>query len=222
MPDVLLTPISPPEPPVGFGLAGDAKLSEFTSGSSSYLAVSRPRRKGYTEWQGTPLIQLELPLIIVGASDNDSVEQDCVTVENWMIARPSTGEPPVMKINGPVPASAHTFVLYDQAWGPALRRRSDSSRTQQAVTLTLVEYAAAEIGLISPAAAAQARQQTPTPSAATPPTGGQRTYTVVSGDTLTGIAARILGNYRLWTTIASLNGLRDPSLIYPGQKLLLP
>lgn len=53
----------------------------------------------------------------------------------------------------------------------------------------------------------------PTPA----PAGGS--YTVVSGDTLSGIAQRYNTN---WQTLQQLNGLADPNKIYPGQKLKVP
>lgn len=43
-----------------------------------------------------------------------------------------------------------------------------------------------------------------------------RTYTVVSGDTLSEIGAKLGVN---WKTIASMNGISSPYTIYPGQKL---
>lgn len=46
-------------------------------------------------------------------------------------------------------------------------------------------------------------------------------YTVVSGDTLWGIARRFLGNGSLYTEIASLNGIPG-DVIYPGQILKIP
>src|SRR5690606_26061342 len=49
------------------------------------------------------------------------------------------------------------------------------------------------------------------------PTGG--TYTVRSGDTLSGIAGRHGTN---WQTLQRLNGISNPNLIYPGQVLRLP
>lgn len=45
-----------------------------------------------------------------------------------------------------------------------------------------------------------------------------RTYTVRSGDTLSGIAS---AHGTTWRKLASLNGIDDPNLIYPGQKLRL-
>lgn len=54
---------------------------------------------------------------------------------------------------------------------------------------------------------------TPAPA---PQPGG--TYTVVSGDTLSGIGAKTGTN---WRDLAAINGLADPNKIYPGQVLRL-
>lgn len=47
-------------------------------------------------------------------------------------------------------------------------------------------------------------------------------YVVKDGDSLASIAARVLGNVNLWKTIASLNGIRDPRSVVPGQPILMP
>lgn len=55
-------------------------------------------------------------------------------------------------------------------------------------------------------------------------TGGQQavwTYTVVKGDTLWGIAKKLLGSGARYTEIVKLNGLKS-SVIYSGQKLKIP
>lgn len=48
------------------------------------------------------------------------------------------------------------------------------------------------------------------------------TYTVKSGDSLSRIAANVLGNMAQWPQIASLNSISAPYVIYPGQVLQLP
>ncbi|MDG4861841.1 peptidoglycan DD-metalloendopeptidase family protein [Streptomyces sp. T-3] len=48
------------------------------------------------------------------------------------------------------------------------------------------------------------------------------TYTVRSGDTLSGIALAKLGNAGRYPEIAALNGIANPNLIQVGQKLKLP
>ena len=49
--------------------------------------------------------------------------------------------------------------------------------------------------------------------------GGGATYTVQSGDTLSGIGAKYGVSYQ---AIASANGISDPNVIYPGQVLVIP
>jgi nucleoid-associated protein YgaU len=62
----------------------------------------------------------------------------------------------------------------------------------------------------------------PETNAGSPTTG--RTYVVVSGDSLSGIAKRQYGDARKWPRIyeANRNIIKDPDLIYPGQELRIP
>jgi nucleoid-associated protein YgaU len=59
---------------------------------------------------------------------------------------------------------------------------------------------------------------------ATPMQPPPRLYTVRSGDTLSGIAQRQLGDADRWPEIFELNGevISDPDRISPGQVLVLP
>ncbi|MCF8566916.1 LysM peptidoglycan-binding domain-containing protein [Alicyclobacillus tolerans] len=52
----------------------------------------------------------------------------------------------------------------------------------------------------------------------------QRFYFVKSGDTLWGIAAKssVYGNGADYTKIVTANNIKNPNLIYPGQKLVIP
>ena len=58
----------------------------------------------------------------------------------------------------------------------------------------------------------------------TNPKATNRTYTVVSGDTLWGIAKRYYGNGAQYPKIynANKNIISNPNLIYPGQRLVIP
>lgn len=47
-------------------------------------------------------------------------------------------------------------------------------------------------------------------------------YTVQSGDTLSGIAQKELGDANRYMELANLNGISNPNLIYAGQELRLP
>ena len=52
----------------------------------------------------------------------------------------------------------------------------------------------------------------------------EKTYTVVSGDSLSKIAKRQYGDANKWKAIyeANKDKIKDPDLIYPGQVLTLP
>lgn len=58
-----------------------------------------------------------------------------------------------------------------------------------------------------------------TPSPAPTPSTGGGYYIVQSGDTLSGIAEKYNTTYQV---LAQLNGISNPNLIYPGEKILLP
>jgi nucleoid-associated protein YgaU len=56
------------------------------------------------------------------------------------------------------------------------------------------------------------------------PAGQAKTYEVQSGDSLSKIAKRVYGNANEWPKIYNANRdqIKDPDLIHPVQKLILP
>lgn len=54
------------------------------------------------------------------------------------------------------------------------------------------------------------------------PKNNARYYVVKKGDTLWNIAKKYYGNGAQYTKIATANAIKNPNLIYPGQKLLIP
>ena len=79
-----------------------------------------------------------------------------------------------------------------------------------------------------PVAAEEPAPPAPEPAAAAapppppPPPPAARTYTVVSGDTLSAIAERFYGDGSKYQVIADASGVPNPDLIYPGQVLTIP
>jgi nucleoid-associated protein YgaU len=75
-----------------------------------------------------------------------------------------------------------------------------------------------------PAAGEAAQGTSGGPVAATESTGGIRTCTVVSGDTLWRIAERMYGDGSHYMKIfeANKNVLKEPDQIFPGQELVIP
>ena len=93
------------------------------------------------------------------------------------------------------------------------------------VSFELVEYRKFDkkVAVVKSIAGSKSRvTQTSTPKQN--PKATNRTYTVVSGDTLWGIATRYYGNGAQYPTIynANRNIISNPNLIYPGQKLVIP
>jgi nucleoid-associated protein YgaU len=54
--------------------------------------------------------------------------------------------------------------------------------------------------------------------------GSEQSYTVVAGDSLSKIAKRFYGDANKWQRIHEANRdlIKNPDLIYPGQKLRIP
>jgi nucleoid-associated protein YgaU len=78
----------------------------------------------------------------------------------------------------------------------------------------------AEPEAAAPEAAPVAEQAAATPEPEPEP--AQRTYDVVSGDTLWAIAERFYGDGSKYQVIANANGISNPDLIHPGQVLTIP
>jgi LysM repeat protein len=128
------------------------------------------------------------------------------------------------------------------------RRPRKIRRTGRHTTPSQVEKVAEKAGKAAPAVAiagalvalpqsAHASEKTPAKATAvteqaqttalvtrTAKAAASRTYTVRSGDTLSGIAARLYGNPARWTWIYAANRskIRNPNIIYVGERLTIP
>lgn len=63
-----------------------------------------------------------------------------------------------------------------------------------------------------------------TPRSTTPSAPASRNYTIKSGDSLSKIAKQFYGNTADWQKIYNANKsqIKDPNLIHPGQKIIIP
>ena len=66
--------------------------------------------------------------------------------------------------------------------------------------------------------------EAPSPPAPIEPVRRETVYEVKSGDSLSKIAQKYYGKATLWTEIyeANRDTIKDPDLIYPGQKIRIP
>ncbi|MGD8978230.1 MAG: LysM peptidoglycan-binding domain-containing protein [Gammaproteobacteria bacterium] len=102
----------------------------------------------------------------------------------------------------------------------------DCARTKRVATLTAgnnqgVKAVNADALTVKAAAAAPAEAAAPAAAAEEEP--GEY-YTIQSGDTLSGIAKKHLGDAMAYTKIFEANRevIKDPNKIYPGQKIFIP
>jgi nucleoid-associated protein YgaU len=86
------------------------------------------------------------------------------------------------------------------------------------------DFSAVQSGSASTAPAQGAQADAGTAAAGSTAGAGQRTYTVVKGDTLSAIAKREYGAAGKWKAIyeANRDKISNPDLIRPGQVLNIP
>lgn len=282
-------------------LFGPDDISQ-SGGYGGWEEVPRPKRQSMTDFKGTPLFQVKIPLLFDGFAHELSVEPDLRILSHMAMKDPQMGHPPIVTYVGAAPGAGRLWVIQDIERGTYDRRSSDGQLIRQHCTVTFLEFVApvATIWAVSgPANDAQARHDAESAAAAAaasrqaaqdannldpadnpavdqgPVSWGERitgigmtdtsspswgevlaggrgaqppqtpndtpsgwdwqayvaknypgampnSYTVKSGDTLSAIAARELGDPNRWQEIADLNGIQDPRALRVGQVLQLP
>lgn len=186
--------------------------------------TARQRAKGITEWTGRSPISIDIPILLDGFDNNDSVESD-VRALYAMMDKPEgkRDEPPIIRLGGqfPIPFKGRDWVINGIAPGAEERRHKDGHRTRAFFTVTVLEHVPGDVIVVHKSSPAKKHQQKSKDD-------GERwtsrptTYTVKRGDTLQSIAAKVLGDQKRWHDIKDLNNLRDPKSIKVGQKLKMP
>lgn len=202
-------------------LLGDGTAKAVADGGWSF--VSRPKNVGFTTWDGQSPYTMTIPVMFDAFIRQASVEADLEALRQIM-RRPvgPAKQPSPVRLAGPLPLTNLLWVVQAVPTDAEIRRSVDGARVRASAEITLMEYVEADVLVSarpSPAKAATARQAASPKSGAKP---SSRTYTVKSGDTLSKIAAKMLGSYKRYTEIAKLNGIRDPNKIRVGQVLRLP
>lgn len=189
--------------------------------------VARPRDLALTEWDGRSPMRVSGPFLFDGWSEGKSVEPDIRNLERMLGIAAGAPEPPVVLFDaeGSVPHD-HTaspfleWVIDDVEWGDALGE--SNRRMRQEGTITFLQYVEDE-RLARQSHAQRHRKRHKKHRKGKGKKGAHaKTYTVRPGDTLSSIAARLLGNANRWREIAKLNDIRDPRNVKPGRKLKLP
>lgn len=190
-------------------LRGDASPI-LTGGFGGWTQVARPRRKALTQWDGEQPLELTFSILFDGFENGQSVEADCLTLERLARQQQDGSDPPIVRHGGGMPHPELDWIVSDLSWDVDPVYSQSGNRVRQQVTVKLLEHVAAEA---IPTAASVAAAKSG---------GATKAYVVKTGDTLSSIAAKQLGDHKRWTEIATLNGIRDPKSIRAGQRLRLP
>lgn len=123
------------------------------------------------------------------------------------------GSAPAKPTPAPAPATSDTYTVVkgDTLSGIAARYGT----TYQALAAL---NGIADPNKIYPGQVLKISGSAPAPKPASKPAASSGTYTVVKGDTLSGIAAKYGTTYQ---KLAQINGIADPNKIYPGQVIKL-
>jgi hypothetical protein len=182
--------------------------------------IQRRWRTSFTEWQGAPTYELQIPIMLdqlgwnpqLGSAMN-SVEQYIRKVERLAEKMQNKPRTPILIVegNGAIPhdyTHDHTkkWVCATIAWGDYTINES-LQRVRQEGTVTVWEYVPDKI--------VQAKERLPAISV-------PKRYRIRKGDTLQKIAAYFYGDQAQWHSIAKLNKMHSPTHLKAGKRIKLP
>jgi phage protein U len=173
-----------------------AGVPEVT-GYGGWEEVPRPKRRGFPDWQGQPLLRMAIPLCLDGLPENRSVQPRVNRLEAMSSVRGERKHPPTIAIKGPVPHTRRVWVIEDIEWGDSLRNRR-GVLVRQEFTLMLLQWQDSDVVV--------------------------KRHRKRSGDKKSNrkVKARQRNSSETLVDIADLNGLRDPRALDVGQELRLP
>lgn len=202
-----------------------------TGGYGGWSIKTRPRRRGFTIWDGNEPLQIDIP-ILINHEDRDGVsgERDCRQLESMAGANKgfTMREPPLIWFDsGGVVSHDLTdnpnqdWVITNIQWGDC-EKTTYGNRWRQAATVTVMQFV--EDDALKNVSAAQRRKGNKTAAKRGSRLKGakHKIHTVKKGETLGKIAKTELGSAKRWHEIAQLNGIRDPQKLKVGEKLRLP
>jgi hypothetical protein len=221
-PYITFKPVDPPHGTSVTALLGDGTAAPTADGG--WAVVARPRQLGYTDWQGTTPVSMDIPIMFDGFRANSSVEGLVARLFQMMMQRVGTrNEPVVVAITGvPLPFHGYRWVINGISPGDEVRRNTDGYRIRAAMTVTVQQYVSGDVLIHRKPSPAKKHKGGSSGKRTKPSHSHTKIYTVRRGDTLSKIAARELGSSSKWHEIAKLNHLRDPDVIKIGQKLKIP
>ncbi len=192
----------------------------MTGGVGGWNVVARAHRPSLTEWIGGDPRRATIDVLHDRFTSYGEVES-AVSIFFSRYA-PFNAEPPRVYITGAPPILPNVQWIAEKCEVSDFERRpGDGKLTRAVLSLSLLEYIPGSVTITKSQSAAQ-RNTAKQTTTATPASTSYTNYTVRSGDTLSGIAAKLLGNARRWPEIQKLNNIRDPNHLSIGQIVRVP
>lgn len=190
-----------------------------------YATFERVGRKPIMARGGYELKTYNVSLLVAGRN-NAGVLDDQVSVEGDLeLLRSIARDGERVRWEGYGPSEAGWYRITAMSEQDIRRRHGTNEITQASVTMTLSETVDAQAhvgpvtgGVAPPPAAPGATGAV----AAAPAAAVGRTYTVVRGDTLAGIAIKMYKSSARWKEIADANKIADARTLKVGQVLTIP
>lgn len=187
-----------------------------TAGVAGWEEVQRIERPAMTSFTGLPAFQQDVPIMLDGWFEGESVEPKLQELLSLKHA--------VFVAEGPIFESGSKFVFGDEPEYGEMIRRTDGTLVRVRLTLKLMKFVRPDLAgheRKHKAKSERGRIGNPAKSGGTPFPGFR--YTCSAGDTLVKIAIKLFGEQGRWKEIGKLNGISDPHRKLPvGKVLKLP
>lgn len=175
-------------------------------GYGGWEVVSRPRRKGLTQYVGKDPIRMSVAVLFDGFKSGQGQEIPISRMTRMALPPSAGAEPPQIKVSGPgLPNTGVVdWVIEDLTWGQNVIYENVGGvtvRTRQDCVVSLLEY-------VDPTR--EAFKSLPGLSVVSGKKKVPTRVTIKAGMTLQQLAARYYGDASKWKKIAEANNIRDP------------
>lgn len=197
-------------------LMGDGPATP-TGGIGGWQQKERPDAKSLTEWLGQDTFTQDIPIMINGFADGNSVQGQANDIIKLGRNTEDDEVPPVFRVFGAIWMPWLPYVLEGVDWDGEVIRDTDTSLMRQELTLHVAEFEDPD----------KVRLKRIRHAFGVGKGGGVNfpgnVYIVRKDDTLASIAAKVYGDRSRWKVLAKKNHIRDPQKkLEVGSEIKLP